>query len=142
MPLVGFLPPEDARVRGTIAAIERELMVNGLVLRYATATGVDNLPPGEGVFLPCTFWLADCLAVTGRRDEAETIFERLLKLCNDVGLLSEEFDPRTGRMQGNFPQALTHMALVNTARLLSLPQGHIKTSTEKGERPVAVALTP
>jgi GH15 family glucan-1,4-alpha-glucosidase len=142
MPLVGFLPPEDPRVLATIAAIERELMVDGLVLRYATASGVDNLPPGEGVFLPCTFWLADCLALTGRHAEAEALFERLLDLCNDVGLLSEEYDPRTGRMQGNFPQALTHMALVNTARLLSLPERNIKASTEKGERPASAGLTP
>ncbi|KWT91637.1 MULTISPECIES: glycoside hydrolase family 15 protein [unclassified Variovorax] len=141
IPLVGFLPPDDARVRATVDAIQRELMAGGLVLRYATATGVDNLPPGEGAFLPCSFWLADSLALTGRRDEAEALFERLLTLRNDVGLLSEEFDPHTGRMLGNFPQALTHMALVNTARLLSLPQHRIKHSCMRGERPAAVAQT-
>ncbi|MEO6408358.1 MAG: glycoside hydrolase family 15 protein [Burkholderiaceae bacterium] len=141
IPTVGFLPPDDARVRGTIDAIERELIVDGLVLRYATATGVDNLPPGEATFLPCSFWLADALAMTGRRDEAEALFERLLALCNDVGLLSEEFDPRSGRMMGNFPQALTHMALVNTARLLSLAQHEIDRSAAKGERAAAVAQT-
>lgn len=121
IPLVGFLPPDDPRVLATIAAIERELVVDGLVLRYPidTADAVDGLPPGEGVFLPCSFWLADCLALTGRQADAQALFERLLALRNDVGLLSEEFDPRTGHMQGNFPQALSHMALVNTAWRLS-----------------------
>ncbi len=141
IPTVGFLPPDDPRVRATIDAIEHELVVDGLVLRYATATGVDNLPPGEATFLPCSFWLADALAMTGRRDEAEALFERLLALCNDVGLLAEEFDPRSGRMMGNFPQALTHMALVNTARLLSLGQPEIDRSAAKGERAAAVAQT-
>ncbi len=139
IPLVGFLPPEDPRVRGTVAAIERELMVDGLVLRYSTDSDVDSLPPGEGAFLPCTFWLADALAVSGRRDEAEALFERLLALRNDVGLLSEEIEPRSNRLLGNFPQALTHMALINTARLLSLPQEKIERSSQHGERPAAVA---
>ncbi|WP_421668294.1 glycoside hydrolase family 15 protein [Pseudomonas sp. ALK-5] len=144
IPLVGFLPPDDPRVRTTIAAIERELIVDGLVLRYRveTATTVDGLPPGEGVFLPCSFWLADCLAVIGRRHEAETLFERLLALRNDVGLLAEEFDPRSGHMQGNFPQALSHMALVNTARLLSLARDQIDESSRKGERPVTAKDVP
>ncbi|CAN5898121.1 glycoside hydrolase family 15 protein [soil metagenome] len=142
IPLVGFLPPDDPRVHGTIAAIERELVVDGLVLRYATATGIDSLPPGEGVFLPCSFWLADSLAVTGRHAEAEALFERLLALRNDVGLLSEEFDPRTGLMQGNFPQALSHMALVNTARVLSLAQEQLADSGRKGERPAAARGSP
>jgi GH15 family glucan-1,4-alpha-glucosidase len=142
IPLVGFLPPDDARVHATIAAIERELLVDGLVLRYATATGIDSLPPGEGVFLPCSFWLADCLAVTGRYAEAEALFERLLALCNDVGLLSEEVDPRTGRMQGNFPQALSHMALINTARLLSLAPSQVEESGRKGERLAAASPAP
>ena len=137
IPLVGFLPPDDPRVRGTVEAVERELVVGGFVLRYATVTGIDNLPPGEGVFLPCSFWLADCLAVTGRHAEAEALFERLLALRNDVGLLSEEFDPRTGRMQGNFPQALSHMALVNTARLLSLATDQVEKSAKRGEHPAA-----
>ncbi len=144
IPLVGFLPPDDPRVQATIAAIERELVVDGLVLRYPieTATAVDGLPPGEGVFLPCSFWLADCLAVSGRHAEAEALFERLLSLRNDVGLLSEEFDPRTGHMQGNFPQALSHMALVNTARLLSLAPSQLDESSKKGERPAAAKATP
>jgi len=142
IPLVGFLPPEDARVRGTVDAIQRELMLDGLVMRYATATGIDHLPPGEGAFLPCTFWLADSLAVTGRREEAEALFERLLALCNDVGLLAEEFDPYSGQMLGNFPQALTHMALINTARLLSLPPQQIRQASAQGERPASAAQTP
>jgi GH15 family glucan-1,4-alpha-glucosidase len=119
IPLVGFLPPEDPRVRGTVEAIERELVADGLVLRYSSASNVDGLPPGEGVFLPCSFWLAQNLALIGRQQEAEDLFERLLALRNDLGLLSEEYDPRARRMLGNFPQALTHMALINTAYVLS-----------------------
>jgi GH15 family glucan-1,4-alpha-glucosidase len=138
IPAVGFLPPDDPRVHATVDAIQRELMVDGLVLRYPTATGVDGLPPGEGCFLPCTFWLADSLALIGRHDEAEALFERLLTVCNDVGLLPEEFDPRTSMMLGNFPQALTHMALVNTARLLSLPPQEPRSAIAHGERPAAV----
>ena len=139
---VGFLPPEDARVCGTIAAIERELIVEGLVMRYSTDTGVDALPAGEGAFLPCSFWLADAYALTGRRPEAEALFERLLALRNDVGLLAEEYDPRSRRMLGNFPQALTHMALVNTARLLSMPEAEAKSAVRQGERPAAAAVEP
>ena len=138
IPQVGFLPPDDARVRGTIEAIERELIVDGLVLRYATQTGVDELPAGEGTFLPCSFWLADALVLSGRRDEGEALFERLLALSNDLGLLSEEYDTRGRHMLGNFPQALTHMALINTARLLSMPTQHARRASEKGERPAAV----
>jgi GH15 family glucan-1,4-alpha-glucosidase len=140
IPQVGFLPPDDPRVLGTIAAIERELILDGLVLRYSTETGVDALPAGEGAFLPCSFWLADCYALTGRRPESEALFERLLALRNDVGLLAEEYDPRAKRMLGNFPQALTHMALVNTARLLSLPEHVAKAATEQGERPTTAAV--
>jgi GH15 family glucan-1,4-alpha-glucosidase len=134
IPLVGFLPPEDPRVRATVEAIERNLVVDGLVLRYATESGVDHLPPGEGTFLPCSFWLAGCLALIGRQDEAVELFERLLRLRNDVGLLSEEFDAAGGHMRGNFPQALTHMALINTARLLSLPHHTARRTAEMGER--------
>ncbi|HKT45091.1 MAG TPA: glycoside hydrolase family 15 protein [Gaiellaceae bacterium] len=116
IPLVGFLPASDERVRGTIAAIERNLVVDGLVLRYRTQeSGVDGLPPGEGVFLPCSFWLVDCLELLGRSEDAYALFERLMALANDVGLLSEEYDPREKRMLGNFPQAFTHLALVNSA---------------------------
>jgi len=131
---VGFLPPDDPRVLGTIDAIERNLVVDGLVLRYLTSTGVDALPPGEGTFLPCSFWLADCLILAGRRQEGEALFERLLSLSNDLGLLSEEYNARDKRMLGNFPQALTHMALVNTARLLSIPAHQATRSCAAGER--------
>jgi GH15 family glucan-1,4-alpha-glucosidase len=119
IPLVGFLPPSDERVAGTVAAIQRELLCDGFVQRYETVPGVDGLPPGEGAFLPCSFWLADNLALMGRMDEARDLFERLTGLCNDVGLLSEEYDPVAGRMLGNFPQAMSHVALVNTASNLS-----------------------
>lgn len=115
IPLVGFLPPEDPRVRGTVAAVEKELVVDGLVLRYLSHPEIDGLPPGEGVFLPCSFWLADNLALLGRRDDACRLYERLLELRNDVGLLSEEYDPHARRQVGNFPQAFCHVALVNTA---------------------------
>jgi GH15 family glucan-1,4-alpha-glucosidase len=119
IPLVGFLPASDPRVRGTVAAIERHLMRDGFVERYSTASSVDGLPPGEGVFLPCTFWYADNLYLLGRQDEARAVFERLLALRNDVGLLSEEYDPKAGRLLGNFPQAFSHVGLVNTAMNLS-----------------------
>jgi GH15 family glucan-1,4-alpha-glucosidase len=123
---VGFLPVSDPRVRGTIEAIQRDLMVDGLVLRYDTHATDDGLPPGEGAFLPCTFWLADNLALMGRIDEACAIFTRLLSLRNDVGLLSEAYDPRGKRMLGNFPQALTHIGLVSTAHNLWTAQGPAK----------------
>jgi GH15 family glucan-1,4-alpha-glucosidase len=126
LPIVGFLPPSDPRVVGTIAAIERDLLRDGFLLRYAThsrSPEVDGLPPGEGVFLPCTFWLADSYALQGRHDDARTTFERVLKLANDVGLLSEEYDQASGRLVGNFPQAFTHVALVNTARNLARTEG-------------------
>jgi GH15 family glucan-1,4-alpha-glucosidase len=138
LPLVGFLPADDARVLATIDAVQQELSVDGLLLRYSTHTGVDALPPGEGVFLPCSFWLADSLVAAGRRDEACALFERLLRLCNDVGLLAEEYAPRERRMLGNFPQALTHMALVNTARLLSMSDEEIARGCAGGERPAHV----
>jgi GH15 family glucan-1,4-alpha-glucosidase len=123
IPLVGFLPAGDPRMKGTVAAIQRELVVDGLVHRYPPAGSekVDGLPPGEGTFLACTFWLADNLAMMGRHDEAAAIFERLLALRNDVGLLAEQYDPHAGRQLGNFPQAFSHVALVNTARNLSAP---------------------
>lgn len=115
IPLVGFLPATDPRMRGTVAAIERGLMVDGLVARYATEGGVDGLPSGEGKFLACSFWLADNYYLMGRESDARKLFERLLVLRNDVGLLSEEYDPRVGRLVGNFPQALSHIALINSA---------------------------
>jgi GH15 family glucan-1,4-alpha-glucosidase len=124
MPRVGFLPPSDARVRGTIEAIGRELMQDGLVLRYRPEEkGVDGLPGGEGTFLPCSFWFANGLHFIGRTEEAKELFERLLTLRNDLGLLSEEYDPISKRQLGNFPQAFTHIALVNSARILG---GHEK----------------
>jgi GH15 family glucan-1,4-alpha-glucosidase len=115
------------------------LVVDGLVKRYSTETGVDALPAGEGCFLPSSFWLADCYLLTGRREEGEALFERLLALRNDVGLLAEEYDPRARRMLGNFPQALTHMAIVNTARLASIPTHHAKSASLRGIRPAAAA---
>jgi GH15 family glucan-1,4-alpha-glucosidase len=134
LPLVGFLPASDPRVAGTVRAIERHLLNDGFVLRYRTEEpGKDGLPPGEGVFLPCSFWLADVYVQLGRRDEARTLFERLLAVRNDVGLLSEEYDPVGKRLLGNFPQAFSHLALVNTASNLNLdpdrpaqhrPNGH------------------
>jgi GH15 family glucan-1,4-alpha-glucosidase len=119
MPLVGFLPASDERVQGTVDAIQRGLTTDGFVARYSTDAAVDGLPPGEGVFLPCTFWLADNLALVGRVDEARALFERLLGLANDVGLLAEEYDPVAKRQLGNFPQAFTHVSLVNAACNLS-----------------------
>ena len=115
IPRSGFLPGDDPRVVGTIEAVQRELVQDGFVLRYPTDEADDGLPPGEGAFLPCSFWLADALAMAGRRDEARALFDRLAGLANDVGLFSEEYDPGTGRLVGNFPQAFTHVALVTSA---------------------------
>lgn len=115
MPIVGFLPPNDPRVVSTVQAIERELVQDGFVLRYPSGEFEDGLPAGEGAFLLCTFWLADNYALMGRSQEARALFERLLALRNDVGLLSEECDPATGRLLGNFPQAFSHVGLINTA---------------------------
>ena len=121
IPLVGFLPPDDPRVRGTLKAIEERLLVqNEFVLRYETEDGVDGLPPGEGAFLACSFWLVDNYLLQDRHEDARRLFERLLTRCNDVGLLAEEFDPVAGRMLGNFPQAYSHVGLINSA--LSLDQ--------------------
>ena len=111
---VGFLPIDDARVAGTIAAIERNLMIDGLVMRYRSESGADGLPAGEGVFIPCSFWLVDAYQMQGRGADAQRLLERLLALCNDVGLLSEEYDTHRRRMVGNFPQAFSHLALVHS----------------------------
>jgi len=119
LPTVGFLPPADPRVRGTVEAIERKLLVDGLVMRYDTTESEDGLSSGEGVFLACSFWLVDAYVLLDRTADARRLFERLLTLCNDVGLLSEEYDPGTGRLLGNFPQALSHIALINSAFNLS-----------------------
>ncbi|MFL6823603.1 MAG: glycoside hydrolase family 15 protein [Xanthobacteraceae bacterium] len=118
IPAVGFLPPEDARVQRTVEAIERRLVRNGFVLRYDTAVTEDGLPPGEGAFLACSFWLADAYVLLGRDEDARRLFERLLSFRNDLGLLSEEYDPAAKRLLGNFPQAFSHIALVNTAHNL------------------------
>ena len=123
IPLVGFLPADDPRMIGTVAAIEERLMRDGFVQRYDSDADVDGLPTGEGAFLPCTFWLADNLALQGRRDEAREIYDRLLDIRNDVGLLAEEYDPSRKRQLGNFPQAFSHVCLVNTARNLSQDEG-------------------
>jgi len=116
IPLVGFLPAGDPRVQGTLRAIEQKLLIDGdFVLRYEGDTGSDGLPPGEGAFLACSFWLVDNYILQGRYAEARRLFERLLARCNDVGLLAEELDPHTGRMLGNFPQAYSHVGLINCA---------------------------
>jgi len=124
MPLVGFLPATDPRVRGTLRAIEERLLIEGeFVLRYETEDAGDGLPAGEGAFLACSFWLVDSYILHGRYDEARRLFDRLLSRCNDGGLLAEEFDPLTGRMLGNFPQAYSHVGLINCALSLSRHQG-------------------
>ena len=115
LPTMGFLPATDARVTGTIQAIERHLLVDGFLLRYNSARAEDGLPPGEGAFLACSFWLADAYVLLGRMAEARRTFENVLAIANDVGLLAEEYDPALGRMVGNFPQAFSHVALINTA---------------------------
>ena len=121
IPLVGFLPPGDRRVRGTVDAIQRELTRDGFVMRYPTGTSEegDGLAGGEGAFIACTFWLVDNLCLLGRRREATELFQRLLSVCNDVGLLSEEYDPEAGRLVGNFPQAFSHVGMINSALNLS-----------------------
>jgi GH15 family glucan-1,4-alpha-glucosidase len=123
IPLVGFLPADDPRVVRTAEAIADELMVDGYVLRYRSEEAADGLPPNEGTFLICSFWLADNFAMMGREKEARAIFERLLAIRNDVGLLAEEYDPRNKRFLGNFPQAFSHIGLINTAHNLSLLKG-------------------
>jgi len=146
LPLVGFLPHTDPRVLGTVTAIERELLQDGLVLRYKTGADtayVDGLPPGEGAFLPCTFWLADNYALQGRRPEACALFERLLSLRNDLGLLAEEYDPVAKRLLGNFPQAFSHVALVNTALILTRtdPEPENRHETRTGSATAEPAAT-
>ncbi|HEV7263891.1 MAG TPA: glycoside hydrolase family 15 protein [Falsiroseomonas sp.] len=127
LPAIGFLPPEDPRIRGTVAAVERRLPCDGMVRRYDVNEAPDGLPGGEGAFIPCSFWLVEALAMDGRRDEAERMFEHLLTLRNDVGLLAEEYDTDAKRQLGNFPQAFSHVALMNAAYLLEgsapLPTG-------------------
>lgn len=115
IPLTGFLPPDDPRVVRTIAMLETRLMRDGLLLRYETQYGIDGLPPGEGTFLVCSFWLADVYGLMGRQADARNLFERLLGLCNDVGLLAEQYEPKAKRMLGNFPQAFSHIGIINAA---------------------------
>jgi GH15 family glucan-1,4-alpha-glucosidase len=115
LPCVGFLPVSDPRIERTIAAVEKHLLRDGFVMRYSTEEVEDALPPGEGAFLACSFWLVDVYTLQGRLDDAEKLFRRLVALRNDVGLLSEEYDPGTKRLVGNFPQAFSHLALVNSA---------------------------
>jgi len=130
MPLTGFLPAADERVRSTIEAIERELVQEGFVLRYRPQEeNVDGLPGREGVFLPCSFWLADCLHLLDRKKEARELFERLLNVRNDLGLLSEEYDPREKRQLGNFPQAFSHVALISAARILGDNKGNASSKS-------------
>ncbi len=129
LPLVGFLPASDPRIRRTVRAIEDDLLVDGLVRRYRTETATDGLPGGEGAFLACSFWYVDNLALQGRRDEARALFTKLLALRNDVGLLAEEYDPGSGRMLGNFPQAFSHIALVNSALALCAAADHVGQRT-------------
>src|SRR6185437_13843890 len=124
LPLVGFLPPHDPRIRRTVKEIEKKLLHKGLVLRYETETGVDGLPPGEGAFLACSFWLADNYLMLGRKKDALRLYNRLKRLSNEVGLFAEEYDPAEKRMLGNFPQAFSHVALVNTAINLMQEESH------------------
>jgi GH15 family glucan-1,4-alpha-glucosidase len=133
IPLLGFLPPEDPRVIGTVEAIQRDLTRDGFVERYTTASAVDGVPGGEGVFLPCSFWLVDALLMLERDDEAQALFEKLLAVSNDLGLLSEEYDPSAKRLLGNYPQAFTHVGLVNSAYNLSK---HTGPGHQRGRRGV------
>jgi GH15 family glucan-1,4-alpha-glucosidase len=134
IPLVGFLPASDPRVRGTVTAIEKRLMIGGeFVRRYETEDPCDGLPPGEGAFLACSFWLVENYILQDRRAEARRLFERLLSRCNDVGLLAEELDPLTGRMLGNFPQAYSHVGLINCALSLSRQMGPAEERAESAD---------
>jgi GH15 family glucan-1,4-alpha-glucosidase len=128
--LTGFLPANDPRLLGTIAAIENRLMKDGLLLRYDTGEYVDGMPPGEGTFLVCSFWLADVYVLIGRHDDARVLYDRLTGLCNDVGLLSEQYDPLARRMLGNFPQAFSHIGIINTALNLRRAQAPAKTRSQ------------
>jgi len=132
LPVVGFLPPDDPRIVGTIEAIERTLMRGGFVLRYDTSETDDGLPAGEGVFLACSFWLVDAYVMLGRLDDAHALFNRLIAVCNDVGLLSEEYDPASKRLLGNFPQAFSHVALINSAFNLTRAS---KPAEQRAEHP-------
>jgi len=135
LPLVGFLPAADPRILGTVRAIEEDLLQDGLVRRYRPVVAVDGVGGNEGVFLPCSFWLADNYLLQGREAEARALFERLLGLCNELGLLAEEYDPVAKRLVGNFPQAFSHVSLINTARNLrhvSGPASHRASQSTTG----------
>jgi len=134
LPLVGFLPVSDRRIRKTVREIEKRLLIKGLVRRYETGTGVDGLPPGEGAFLACSFWLADNYTLMGRRKDALKLFDRLRRLANDVGLYAEEYDPEDRRMLGNFPQAFSHVALINSAMNLMMTEKQKKRTRPRGRR--------
>jgi GH15 family glucan-1,4-alpha-glucosidase len=140
IPLVGFLPADDPRIQGTLRAIEDKLLIDGeFVLRYETEDAGDGLPEGEGVFLACSFWLVDNYILQGRYADAQKLFERLLSRCNDVGLLAEEFDPQSGRMLGNFPQAYSHVGLINCALNLSRQIGPAEDRADSQAPPTTVA---
>jgi GH15 family glucan-1,4-alpha-glucosidase len=134
IPMTGFLPVDDPRVVGTVAAIERHLMQDGLLQRYSGHGEVDGLKGLEGAFLPCSFWLADVYHLMGREKEARGLFERLLGLRNDLGLLSEEYDPAAGRQLGNFPQAFSHVALINSVQAFGGAQASPARQRASGER--------
>ncbi len=132
VPIMGFLPIEDPRVVGTIEAIQRDLTVDGFIARYRNRSGVDGLPGQEGTFLPCTLWLVSCLAKLGRVDEAGEVLRRVASVANDVGLFSEEYDTKRKRLVGNFPQAFTHVALINAARhLMEATNARAPQATER-----------
>jgi GH15 family glucan-1,4-alpha-glucosidase len=135
LPLVGFLPPDEPRMRGTLRAIEEKLLTQEeFVLRYESEYGIDGLPAGEGAFFASGFWLVDNYVLHDRYEEARRLFERLLSRCNDVGLLAEEFDPLTGRMLGNFPQAYCHVGIINCALNLSRQKGPAERRSGPSER--------
>jgi GH15 family glucan-1,4-alpha-glucosidase len=133
LPIVGFLPAIDRRIRGTVTAVEKYLLRDGFVARYNTVRKVDGLSGSEGVFLPCSFWLADNYILQGRYDEARQLFVRLLALRNDVGLLAEEYDVWSRRQLGNYPQAFSHVALINTAHNLTRAYGPVQHRAESEE---------
>src|SRR5262249_28917718 len=136
IPIVGFLPADDPRVRGTLRAIEQRLLIGEeFVLRYESEETRDGLPPGEGAFLACSFWLLGNYILQGRHAEARKLFDRRIARCNDVGLLAEEIDPLTGRMLGNFPQAYSHVGLINAALSLSREGGPVEERAEPQAEP-------
>jgi GH15 family glucan-1,4-alpha-glucosidase len=137
IPLVGFLPPEDERVVRTVDTIARELSRDGFLLRYETEGEIDGLPPGEGAFLPCSFWLVDCLQLIGRHSDAEKLLNRLLSLQSPLGMFAEEYDPADKRFVGNFPQAFTHVSVVNCIQNLGsahAPSSEVRSDGQRQPR--------